>query len=100
MRVIAAVRNDSPIPVKLERMEVLNTSRDLNDWDLSSREKNEVNIYDGPRPNHDNYKNAKLFYKSYDTDTFEARFTVDFHREPDNTYVISEFHFNGPVKDI
>ncbi len=99
MRVTVAIQNDSDAMIMLDKIRLLGTMKEL-DTQLRPGESREFNVYDNQRPNHRNYDDAQLDYRDMSGDYFEARHTVEFRQEADNTYSVSRFRFVGPVKDI
>lgn len=98
-RVTARIKNQSEGLVDLDKIRLLGKSIDLN-TQLQPGESREVNIYEGNRPDHDNYDDAYLVYKDEAGDYFESYHTVEFRQENDGTYNVYQIRQSGPVKDV
>ncbi len=98
-RLTARIKNQSQNLIELDKIRLLGTSIEL-DGQLRAGESREFNIFEGNRPNHDNYDDAYLVYKNDTGDYFESYHTVEFRKENDDTYNIYSFRFVGPVRDV
>lgn len=94
MRVEAVVQNDSQSSLFFDRIFLINTKVEL-DRELQAGQEWEFTVYNGPRPNHQNYTKAKLEFRDSTNDYFAALFAVDYKPEQDGTYSIERLHPAG-----
>lgn len=95
MRVEAVIQNDSHANIFIDRIFLLNTKVEL-DRELRPGESWRFTVYNGPRPNHRNYNDAKLEYRDATNDYFASLFTIDYNsQESDSTYTIKMFRPAG-----
>ena len=94
MRVECVIQNDSQKSLFFDRIFLLNTKVEL-DRELQPGQEWEFTVYDGPRPSHQNYTQAKLEFRDNTNDYFASLFTVDYRPEQDGTYSIERLHPAG-----
>ncbi|MFZ1812775.1 MAG: hypothetical protein WAU02_04675 [Candidatus Saccharimonadales bacterium] len=99
MEVWVVVQNESDMPVRVEKCEVLGQTRPLG-HDLPPHGSREVMIYAGDIPSHDHYKKANLYYKTlphgdYFLAEHEIRYDFD-----DGKYVIEDLRLIKPIRDV
>jgi hypothetical protein len=92
--------NDWPQEVELDKIRIFDTKREL-DTILSTHEEREFLIYDGPTLTRE-YHEAQLDYKTKkEGDYFQTVHTITFaYNAPTKTYLPSDAHVHGPVRDI
>lgn len=100
MQVDVEIKNASDRDVMVDRINILGTTYQINRL-YAPGEEREVNVYNGPRPNHRNYTSCEVQYRDQATgDYFASLHLVEFEQESDNTYVIKRIRFTPPIKDI
>jgi hypothetical protein len=90
------IRNESNVPVFLDKISVLGTTREL-DSDLAPGVVREFTAYVGPALKNDSHRDAELQYRTQDGEYFEARFDVRFYKESDGLH-IGGFQPDGPIR--
>ena len=92
--------NDWPEEVEVDKIRIFDTKREL-DTPMAGHEEREFLIYDGPALTREHHE-AQLDYKTHkEGDYFETVYRVTFaYNANDKTYLPSEMHLEGPVRDI
>lgn len=98
MRAEAIIQNDSQTKLFFDRIFIMTGKIEL-DRELSPGQEWEFTVYNGPRPNNQNYTKAKIEFRDETNDYFAALFTVDYKPEQDGTYSIERF-FPAGQQDI
>jgi hypothetical protein len=100
MEVWSTIRNQSARELELDKIMMLGTKHEL-DYRLQPGQQREFRLYSGPRPNHNSYKKAELYYKDMPTgDYFRADHIIDYKYETDKTYSVVELKLIRPIYDI
>lgn len=100
MEVWAWIKNESAVPVRLEKVVIIGQSRQLGNF-LTPGEQEQVMVYSGPRPRIDSYTKADFHYLQLNTnDYFNAEHQVEYDYQPDGTYLISELRPYNYIRDI
>ena len=89
MLVTCIIQNNSSGTIELDKIRILGTSRELDSY-LRPGEERQYNLYDGNRPGNTNYHVAELYFKDQSGDYFSADHTIEYEREHDGTYIITE----------
>jgi hypothetical protein len=93
------VRNESAVTVRLDKIQLLGTTHDL-DYDLRPGEVREVPVYSGPPVRDESNHYAEIQYRTESGDYFAAQHEVRYRREGDGLLHISECRLVTPIKDI
>lgn len=100
VEVWSTVRNQSDRTIELDKVMMLGARHDL-DYPLSPGQQRDFRLYAGPRPTHDHYKKAELYYKdSLVGDYFRADHLIEYKYETDETYSPNEFKLIKPIYDV
>jgi hypothetical protein len=101
MEVRAVIKNESSQQLEIDKIFILGVKREI-DVHLRPHEARQAVLYNGPRPNHQNYGQADLNYRTTESpvDYFQIKCRVEFQPEKDNTYSVRRITQQGPVKDI
>lgn len=92
--------NKSDQEIRVDYTRILSQKLDIN-RQLGPGQSHEVVIYRGKTPMHDNDDDAEMVFRLMsNTDAFQRRYRVEFHRENDGGFLVEELHIDGPVKDI
>jgi hypothetical protein len=100
MQLYCHIVNEWTEEVEIDKIRIFGMKREL-DTTLSPHEEREFLVYDGPvlmREDHE----AELDYKTKrDGDYFRTVYNITFaYNSSDSTYLPSEAHLDGPVRDI
>lgn len=100
-RVTARIANRSAKRIELDKIDILGVRRELDTW-LNPHEEREFNVYEGNRPNHRNYKDARLDYRDESGDYFRTNHVLEYDaQESDGTYSIRRIrYYDGSLQDI
>lgn len=98
-QVSVRILNTFPQEIELDKIRLMNTSRDLK-TKLRPNEEREFMVFQGPRLPREQYREALLDYKTIDGDYFESIHDVEFQYESDKTYSVEELHLKMPIRDI
>lgn len=99
MQITCIIQNNSKGTVELDKIRLLGSSLELDSF-LRSGEERQYNVYKGNRPNNTNYHLAELYYKDEFGDYFCANHLIEYERESDGTYSITEFKLQHPIRDV
>ena len=94
------IRNHSPVPVRLERLEMLGQHFNLNKTYLQPSQEWQYQVYGPSRPISAGYHEAKLFYETENGDDFCSVHNVEYVQLPDHTYAVVRLHFLPPIRDV
>lgn len=94
------IKNQSNVEVMLDKIRLINTVKELNASLKAGEEKEFLEAFKGPRPNHDNYSECQLEYRDTTGDYFKTIHYVEYNDEPDGTYSLRRMKFSPPVRDI
>lgn len=100
MQVSVSIQNNSQQNIMLDKILLMGTHHELDTNLAPGQEREFVNVYSGPRPNHRSYNRAELHYHDETGDYFSALHTVEFRQEQDGTYELERFRLQLPIKDI
>lgn len=96
----AWVVNNSGQDIRVDNSYLLKQKRTHNQQ-LRPRESRELTLFDGFIPAHENETSAQVEYRlQVNGDVFMEKYRVDYYRESDGKYVISDLIDDGPVRDI
>lgn len=100
MQLYCHIANDWTEEVEVDKIRIFGAKREL-DTTLAPHEEREFLVYDGPALSQE-YHEAELDYKTKrEGDYFRTVYTITFaYNGSDNTYLPSEAHLDGPVRDI
>ena len=100
LQVYGVVKNEWPEEILLDKIRLLNTTRELDEY-LNGDEEDELLLYDGPRPTQQYYE-ALIDYKTRkEADYFQAIFDVGFEYDGNSkTYSVDELRLRLPIRDI
>jgi hypothetical protein len=99
MQVYCRIINNSRMPIDLDKIRILGTTREL-DNKLRPGEEREYMVYSGPRLQRQQYNDAQLDYKTEYGDYFKAIHDVRFTYNSDKTYSVDELRLHPPIRDI
>lgn len=99
MQVTCIIQNNSQGNIELDKIRLLGTSLELDSF-LRPGEERQYNVYNGNRPQSNNYHIAELYYRDASGDYFCADHIIEYEKEADNTYVITEMRIQRPIRDI
>lgn len=100
MDVWATIHNHSKRAIELDKMVMMGARVEL-DYPLAPGAQREFRVYRGPRPAHDSYKKAELYYKdTLSGDYFRADHLIGYKYEADKTYSIQELELLTPINDV
>ncbi len=99
MQVTCIIQNNSQGTIELDKIRLLGSSLELDSF-LRPGEERQYNVYNGNRPNNTHYHIAELYYKDESGDYFCANHFIEYDREPDGTYVITDFKLQHPIRDV
>lgn len=93
------IANEWTGELEIDKITIFGVKREL-DTTLSPHEEREFLVYDGPVLTRE-YHEAELDYKTKQKgDYFRTVYTITFaYNSSDNTYLPSEAHLDGPVRD-
>ena len=92
--------NDSDQLIRIDTSYVLKQKRTHNQQ-INPRDSREITLYDGEIPDNDSENNAQIAYRlQVNGDVFMENYRVDYSRESDGKFVISDLIDDGPVRDI
>lgn len=98
MQVYAHIANTTSVPIFLDKINLINQTREL-DYELQPGREWEFRIYDGPAPTNGAYTEANLYYRDNgDGDYFRARHFIEYSLA-DGAYCVEELHPVRPVID-
>ena len=100
MRISVTIKNSSTVEVFVDKIRILNTTKELDATLRAGEEKQYYSVFFGPRPNHTSYKECQLEYRTTDGDYFRTLHYVEYAFEPDNTYSLRRITFQPPIRDI
>lgn len=100
MQVYARIYNSWHGEVEVDKIRILNTTREIDTY-LRPNEEKEVMVYSGPRMPREQYREAILDYRTRDGgDYFQATHDVGFHMQADKTFSVDEIRLHPPIRDI
>lgn len=100
MIVTVHIRNNSGVEVLLDKIRLVNTVKELDATLRAGEEKEYYAVYKGTKPNHAQYNECLLEYRTQEGDYFRSHHFVDFAYEKDGTYTVRNMRFTPPVRDI
>lgn len=96
----AWVLNDSDQLIRIDTSYVLKQKRTHNQQ-INPRDSREITLYEGEIPDNDNENSAQIAYRlQVNGDVFMENYRVDYYRESDGKFVVSNLIDDGPVRDI
>jgi len=100
MQVYCQIVNTWPEEIMLDKITVLGTVRELDDF-LKGGQEREFLVYSGAKPSRQYYE-AQLDYKTCkEGDYFQAIHDLTFlYNENDKTYTVNEIRLRSPIRDI
>jgi hypothetical protein len=100
MRVSITIKNESTVEVFIDKIRLVNTTKELDSTLRAGEEKQYHSVFHGPRPNHTSYSECQLEYRDTTGDYFRTNHYVEYTFEPDKTYSVRRITYQPPVKDI
>jgi hypothetical protein len=98
--VVAFVVNTSDHPIRINYSYLLKQKRQHNQQ-LRAGESRELILYKGQTPDNENENKAHIAYQlQVNGDVFQEQYRVEYHRESDGKYLVSELIDDGPIRDI
>lgn len=88
--VTCIIQNNAQDTIMLDKMRMIGTSRELDTY-LRPGEERQFNVYDGTAPTNTNYSTAELYFRDSTGDYFSADHLIEYEREHDGNYTITEF---------
>lgn len=96
----AWIANNSDHEIRIDTSYLLKQKRTQNQH-IGPRGSREVTLYDGKIPNDDNEGSAQVAYRlQVNGDVFMEQYRVDYNRESDGKFIVSDLIDDGPVRDI
>jgi len=93
------IQNHSQERLFLDKIKILGAFRELDTY-LRPGERREFRVYSGNRQTNAPDARLEIWYRNELNDYFSAIHTVEFHKEPDNTFGVARIKFVPPIKDI
>lgn len=100
MRISLTIKNESTVEVFLDKLRLVNTTKELDTTLRAGEEKQYYSVFFGPRPNHASYSECQLEYRDTTGDYFRTVHYVEYAFEPDKTYSVRKITYQPPVRDI
>jgi hypothetical protein len=94
----AYIRNESPVTIEVDKAHILGAKREL-DTRLRPGEKRQFLLYSGSCLQNTGQHYAELQYKDETGDYFVSQHTIEFQKQPDNTYFPWRIRYER-IKDI
>lgn len=96
----AWIANGSDQQIRVDTSYLLKQKRIHNQF-INPRDSREVTLYDGKIPDNDNEGSANVAYRlQVNGDVFMENYRVEYNREQDGKFIVSELIDDGPVRDI
>lgn len=96
----AWIANNSDQQIRIDTSYVLKQKRTHNQF-IGPRDSREVTLYDGTIPDSDSESSANVAYRlQVNGDVFMESYRVEYYREADGKFIVSELIDDGPVRDI
>ena len=96
----AWVKNNSDQPIRIDYSYLLRQKRQHNQ-DLSPNMARELTLYDGKIPDNEHEHSAQIAFRLRENgDVFMENYRVEYYRESDGKFLVSELIDDGPVRDI
>lgn len=93
-------QNQSDRPTHLDKFVIFGRTFLMN-YPLGAHEQRVVRVYTGKLLDHDDHQKAELYYRDAPTgDYFRADHIVEYHYDPDKTYLPNELKLILPIRDI
>lgn len=96
----AWVVNNSDQLIRIDTSYLLKQKRTHNQQ-INPRDSREITLYDGEIPSNENETSSQLAYRlQVNGDVFMENYRIEYSRESDGKFVVSELIDDGPVRDI
>lgn len=96
----AWVKNHSDQPIRIDYSYLLKQKRQHNQ-DLSPNMSRELTLYQGKVPDNEHEQRAQIAFRLRENnDVFMENYRVEYYRESDGKFLVSELIDDGPVRDI
>lgn len=100
MEVWATIKNLANFPVFLDKSVMLGQKIEL-DRELGAGERHECKVFRGPRPTHEHYKTAEIYYRDQASgDYFLAYHQIEYRYQTDGTRTVRALRLVRPIKDV
>ena len=96
----AWVVNNSDQLIRVDTSYLLKQKRTHNQQ-INPRDSREITLYDGEIPSNENETNSQLAYRlQVNGDVFMENYRIEYNRESDGKFIVTELIDDGPVRDI
>ncbi len=96
----AWVVNNSELSIRIDTSYLLKQKRQHNQ-ELRPHDSRELTLYQGKIPDNENERSAQIAYRlQANGDVFIENYRIDYNRESDGKFIISDLIDDGPVRDI
>lgn len=100
MTVMAWVTNHSELAIRLDDCTMLGQRLQVH-YELTPHQNHEIVLYRGPIAATDRDHRTRLTFRLMaNTDEFEIDYVTKFYRNSDGTFIVSQLHQEGGIRDI
>lgn len=94
------IKNLSTVEVFLDKVRLVNTTKELDATLRAGESKEFYATYRGPQPTSASYSDCQLEYRDTTGDYFRSSHVAEYNYESTGTYSLKKLRFVGPVRDI